>query len=170
MTVLGYRLWNVNDGFLEPLTRNGSAHTWVVDEADAGHCRSTDAGPSHVAVTRGLDASVIQQMSMMPTTTPVGHPAPQIGCRCGLYAYKTPQHMMEDPGNAHILQLRLIHTIIGVVTLSGRAIEHAKGWRAERASIRAICDPNGHVGPHYEAARYTNLTTMFSEWYVPEED
>lgn len=53
--------------------------------------------------------------------------APVHGCSCGLYAWYSPRHVATLPG-----------TVFGVVEASGRVLLADRGFRAERARVRAV--------------------------------
>lgn len=64
------------------------------------------------------------------------HLAPQEGCSCGLYAYRTPpppnpsgHPMGADPYGSHVW---------GVVELSGKVVVHKEGYRAQYAKPVAV--------------------------------
>jgi hypothetical protein len=72
-----------------------------------------------------------------PGTDPPGHRAPAEGCTCGIYALKSPggvTRLMTRFGDGYLPSFAPIPAS-GVVELSGKVIEHALGYRAERARI-----------------------------------
>ncbi len=69
------------------------------------------------------------------TSRPGEHASPDAGCACGLYAMKAP----DDLGS-----IDRIPGVIGTVSLWGRVVEHADGFRAQFAypdRLRLACKP-----------------------------
>jgi hypothetical protein len=67
--------------------------------------------------------------------TPAAHtgPAPQNGCKCGIYAYYDPPARMASAATPELVG--------GAVTLWGQLEIHAHGMRAEHAAIVALALP-----------------------------
>jgi hypothetical protein len=61
--------------------------------------------------------------------------SPGFGCRCGIYAYKDARSW--EMGDYSYMP------IWGIVELSGKAIEHTRGYRAEKAKVVAVYFKNG---------------------------
>jgi len=60
------------------------------------------------------------------------HPAPHLGCRCGLYATH----------NTELLRRTKTPAVIGTIAMWGRVIEHENGYRAQLAypqRLRLVC-------------------------------
>lgn len=69
------------------------------------------------------------------------HPAPVWSCSCGLYAAKRPELLAGALVRGQDLAL-------GLVCLWGRVLEAPRGYRAERAAVRALvapADPDGRI-------------------------
>jgi hypothetical protein len=60
----------------------------------------------------------------------VPHDAP--GCRCGIYAFKSPGALWAlRPGAGPVM-------VYGLVALGGKVVEHEHGYRARCAEVRAV--------------------------------
>jgi hypothetical protein len=64
------------------------------------------------------------------------HSAPVPGCSCGLYAHRG-LSALDDSENSHI-DFAEPNEVRGVVSLWGRVIVHALGYRAEYAQVAAL--------------------------------
>jgi hypothetical protein len=95
--IVGYRLWRWDTGVLKSL--NGQV--WMPGRPLAAACRRVAA-------------------CVCPA-----HDAPQLDCRCGVYAAKTFDHLRTL--GCDELSIR------GKVNLWGRVVEHERGWRAQFA-------------------------------------
>jgi hypothetical protein len=69
------------------------------------------------------------------------HPAPDLGCTCGLHA------LLEPPEPS-------FGFIAGAVAAWGRVQVHANGFRSEHAQITALVEPPGAADTAAIAARY----------------
>jgi hypothetical protein len=71
-----------------------------------------------------------------------GHWAPAEGCRCGIYAFKSPADAARMLTRFAYGRYRVLPKeptfASGVVELAGQVIEHEFGYRAERARIVTI--------------------------------
>ena len=78
-----------------------------------------------------------------------GHAVPCEACACGVHAARDPSEAArylvgrDDPD--------VVHRVVGLVTLTGRVVEHERGWRAERGMPRRLwvpaADTNGETAP-----------------------
>lgn len=59
----------------------------------------------------------------------LGHGAPDVSCRCGLYAFAT----RELAEQALATEMRPTAIALGRVSLWGHVVQHARGWRAQYA-------------------------------------
>ncbi len=94
-----------------------------------------------------------------PIDAPVVHPTPSLKAMCGLWAHKQPipDCSCDDPTADR-------HGAVGVVRLTGRAVEGEDGWLAARATIVAVVDHSGRMAPEYDVLRYRDTATMWAEW------
>jgi hypothetical protein len=123
--ILGARAWRLvrhDDGtpWLAPTTPRPP---WPPREAPAATCSG-----SHTRLYMVFD----------PTATP--HRCPDRGCTCGWHAVADPTTLVRPGGPA---------AVIGQVSLWGRVIEHAHGWRAEfayPARLRLVCSRCARTG------------------------
>jgi hypothetical protein len=69
------------------------------------------------------------------------HPAPQDGCTCGIYGW-------YDPADTGMVSAR----VFGVVEASGRVLMGERGFRAERATIKAVVTRNRRAAAACEQA------------------
>ena len=72
---------------------------------------------------------------------PPGHPAPDEGCRCGIYAASTAAQAAASVTDPPRPRGRIVHRIIGRVSLWGTVVECERGWRAERAYPASLVVP-----------------------------
>lgn len=122
-TLRGYRTWrvlrrrtHVPDGIL-PLT-SVSRRRVVWGPSLTARCKRGDAG------MQGLSAA----------TPDEDHPAPQVGCGCGIYGWYSP----SDTG---MVSAR----VFGVVEASGLILMGERGFRAETVKIVAVATWNRRV-------------------------
>lgn len=115
--ILGFRAWRLvrtDDGLR--IASTTPRPPWPPGEAIAATCSG-----SHTRLYLVFD----------PDATP--HRSPDKGCTCGWHAVADPATLVRPGGPA---------AVIGQVSLWGRVIEHAKGWRAEfayPARLRLVC-------------------------------
>jgi hypothetical protein len=70
-----------------------------------------------------------------------GHPAPAEGCRCGIYAAPTAAQAAASVTDPPRSRERIVHRVIGRVSLWGTVVECERGWRAERAYPASLAVP-----------------------------
>ena len=78
-----------------------------------------------------------------------GHGVPWVSCSCGIHAARKPGEA------ARYLVGRddsdIVHRVVGLVALTGRVVEHERGWRGERGlPVRLwvpASDTNGEPAP-----------------------
>jgi hypothetical protein len=112
----------------------------------AWHLRRTTEGPTLVpAATRRGEwparrALVARCRKVAPSGSSLPsiaeHPSPDRSCTCGVYASDTLRSLVAPPRRFPPLP------VLGTVSLWGRVIEHARGWRAEFAypdRLRLVC-------------------------------
>jgi hypothetical protein len=115
--IVGFRAWRLvltPDGArIAPTTPRPS---WPPHRAEAAGCTG-----SHTRLYMVFD----------PTATP--HRSPDKGCTCGWHAVRDASTLVRPGGPA---------AVVGQVSLWGRVIEHARGFRAEYAypaRLRLVC-------------------------------
>jgi hypothetical protein len=72
------------------------------------------------------------------------HPAPEEGCRCGIYAasrLEAALQYLEGDGRRAVRGCPLLHRVLGRVLLWGRVVECERGWRGERAYPQCLYLP-----------------------------
>lgn len=69
--------------------------------------------------------------------------APQSECRCGLYAYYGEEELISDMENCG--EIFWYVRIPGIIQASGKIILHQYGFRAEKATIKALCHYDSRV-------------------------
>lgn len=125
--------------------------------------RTSDGSLPLTAVTR-------REMTWNPVTTATcaappeetfgPHPAPASGCSCGLYGWYRPDDTAILPGN-----------VFGVVEASGRVLLGDRGFRAERARVRAVVTRRRRVAAACRAAGievYPRKRDLIAAW--PPDD
>lgn len=70
-----------------------------------------------------------------------GHAAPDEGCRCGIYAAPTAVRAAASVTDPPRPRERIVHHVIGRVSLWGTVVECERGWRAERAYPASLAVP-----------------------------
>lgn len=129
-SIYGYRMWELRWGRL-----HGAWSAWDTPVKTA-ECLSDDRAP---AVPPG----------------PIPHAAGECGTPpCGIYALKDPEGLAAavDVGLRRLA--RLSTYALGLVTLTGRVVEHDHGYRGERAEVVSLAVITGAV------ARPACLTTL----------
>ena len=122
--IVGFRAWRL---VLDPegprLAPTTPRPTWPPREAPAATCSGT-----HTRLYMVFD----------PTAKP--HRCPDEGCTCGWHAAREASTLVRPGGPA---------AVIGQVSLWGKVIEHARGWRAEHAypaRLRLVCSRCARTG------------------------
>jgi hypothetical protein len=67
----------------------------------------------------------------LPSTPPPNHPAPSVGCSCGIYAW-------YEPDDIYIVNAG----VFGTIEASGVILVGERGFRAQRARITAVLTCN----------------------------
>jgi hypothetical protein len=81
------------------------------------------------------------------------HVPPVCGCGCGIYAAKEPEDAASYLEGRSWADALSTHRVIGTVSLWGRVIECARGWRASRAYPKTIYVPAVRAPYWLRAAR-----------------
>jgi len=68
-------------------------------------------------------------------------PAPAEGCRCGIYAATTAAQAAASITEPPRPRERIVHHVIGRISLWGTVVECERGWRAERAYPASLAVP-----------------------------
>ena len=122
--ILGFRAWRLVLGADGPrIGPTTPRPTWPPREAPAAECSGT-----HTRLYMVFD----------PTATP--HRCPDEGCTCGWHAVRDASTLVRPGGPA---------AVIGQVSLWGKVIEHARGFRAEfayPARLRLVCSRCARTG------------------------
>jgi hypothetical protein len=91
------------------------------------------------------------------------HPAPALGCSCGLYGVRVPAAALrylvgrDDPG--------IVHRVLGLVALWGLVAEGPSGWRATKAyPARILVPPARTNGERVDVA---DVALGLTEYGVP---
>lgn len=128
--VVGYRAWHVTiDRGVATMTA-AVAKEWVWPKASPLKACCTPLEP----IGRYLAARIGD------------HPAPRSGCKCGIWAFDSPDKVAE------VFHDRVY--LLGEVALWGKIKVHRLGYRAEYAQPIAVYEPSGTwPGRFWEAAR-----------------
>jgi hypothetical protein len=114
--IAGWRVWNLSEGEVGPrlLPAGSGVDSWRPQRAAEARCGALGI------LTAGIGK----------------HAAPDIRCRCGIYASRS-LDVFERPRPAWPPA-----TVIGTVSLWGTVIEHERGWRGQFAypsRVRLVC-------------------------------
>jgi hypothetical protein len=122
--IVGFRAWRL---VLDPegprIAPTTPRPVWPPREAPAATCSG-----AHTRLYLVFD----------PTATP--HRCPDEGCTCGWHAMRDASTLVRPGGPA---------AVVGQVSLWGKVIEHARGWRAEHAypaRLRLVCSRCARTG------------------------
>jgi hypothetical protein len=122
--IVAFRAWRLAVTTSGPrLAPTTPRPAWVPREAPAATCSGT-----HTRLYLVFD----------PTATP--HRSPDEGCTCGWHAARDAASLVRPGGPA---------AVIGQVSLWGKVIEHARGFRAEHAyptRLRLVCTRCARTG------------------------
>ena len=114
--IAGWRAWNLSDGDPDPLLQPVGS--------------GVDAWPPRVPVEARCGASAL-------LTIGIGrHVAPDVRCRCGIYAGRSLEALDRHR------PAWFPAPVVGTVSLWGTVIEHERGWRARFAypsRLRLVC-------------------------------
>lgn len=160
----GYRMWRVvfegDEPRFLPLNMptpewNGAASGWVF--ASCLHGQPASAGPAGSLVL-WPGGRLVDRLTFRAE-----HHVPEEACSCGFYALKE-----LDPDLLIVARSGLPradardgseeHVVIGRVELAGKVIEHARGYRAERARIVELIPVRGSHAPVRDLARRLGLS------------
>lgn len=95
----------------------------------------------------------------------IGHPAPQRGCMCGVWAWKNPAIMKKEG-----MMPRDHYHASGIVAAAGRVIEGEIGWKAERARVVAFFDHGVSVPAGYPTPAVGDIAEIFEVPLLRFED
>jgi hypothetical protein len=124
----GYRAWRVSGGFL-----------WALCTEDRWQS-ATDEADCDLSPVVGGD-----------------HPAPFMGCGCGLYACYRATTVPPTVGQ-----------VFGVVAVAGRVILATRGMKAERMTILALVTDDASLGEWYGVPIYPNREGLLAD-YPPQD-
>jgi len=124
-----------------------------------------DSGNSGPSFSHPVDLSLPPGFSQRDLSSPP-HPVPGVTCECGLYAMKPGREGLASGDPFAMGLASLIGPVGGVVELAGRVIEHAHGYRAERARILHLLAFRDLVRLHGAAiaALYQVPVDVFAPW------
>lgn len=143
--------------------------TWVVvQEGDGFRLRSVvyDAlwSPHRELVARCLHRAI-----SLPWRRRSVHTPPARGCRCGIYAAREPEEAASYLEELSWADTFSIHRVIGTVSLWGRVVECARGWRASRAYPKTIYVPTTSAPYRLRARRAEEVALALTDYDVPVE-
>jgi hypothetical protein len=146
--IVGYRCWcymaSPGGVSLFPLSRFGSGRwapsAWAGAESRWVEARCIGASPMYpsqilrevLAKAPGVQAPIIEDPP---------HEVPMVVCSCGFYAMRDLVPELVRTISQSLLRAQ-IH-VLGRVLLAGKVIEHAEGYRAERARIAELIPVKG---------------------------
>lgn len=96
-----------------------------------------------------------------------GHPAPQPGCRCGLYSWYTPEDALRNhiEGRFGVTGDRLV---LGVIAASGNVVPGTEGFKTERATIEALRTDNAGLKKKYPEVEFFKSQQAMLKKFPPE--
>lgn len=140
----------------------------VVQEGDGFRLRSMiyDAvwSPRNELVARCLHRTF-----SFPWRRRAGHIPPARGCRCGIYAALEPEEAASYLEGRSWADAFGVHRVIGTVSLWGRVVECARGWRASRAYPKTIYVPTTRAPYWLRANRAAEVADGLTDYGVPVE-
>ena len=121
--IFGFRFWRVHiDGLFGS---TGVRWERPVLEAECRNPRGLRLG----VAARGLE----------PVPFDAGEPVPHLECTCGIYAIPDVTVLVGLAARAMGPGVRALETgAFGIVAMTGRVVEHERGWRAARAEVTAL--------------------------------
>lgn len=123
--IVGWRSWTiVQEGAGWLLTSCTAATQWQPREALEASCARQDTDITAYSFSMAFLAPGYHEKSSLPM-----HDAPGDHCVCGVYAWK--EESQSIPASAK-------HGVFGEVTLWGRVVTHARGYRAEYAYPKSL--------------------------------
>jgi hypothetical protein len=142
--------------YIEPIV---GWRTWlVVREGEGFRLRSVVYDTLWIPRNE-LVASCLHRAFSFPWRRRAGHVAPARGCGCGIYAAREAEEAacyLEGRGWEDPLGVR---RVIGTVSLWGRVVECARGWRASHAYPKTIYVP-ARRGPYRLRAEQTQEVAL----------
>jgi hypothetical protein len=157
---------NAAPDYIEPIV---GWRTWlVVCEGEGFRLRSVVYDTLWLPRTE-LVASCLRRAFSFPWRRRREHLPPVRGCGCGIYAAKDPEDAasyLEGPSWADAL---ITHRVIGTVSLWGRVIECAHGWRASYAYPKTIYVPAVRAPYWLKAGETEAVALALTDYGVPVE-
>jgi hypothetical protein len=155
--ISGYRCWSYSVSpvgvSLLPLRQflsgPSASSAWAGAESQwvAAHC-SADWSiwpPSPSEILRAILTNEYGEEGVVPKSSP-SHAVPKEDCSCGFYAMRDLDRDLVDMSRFGLLADRTQVHVLGRVLLAGKVIEHARGYRAERARIAELIPVKGTEG------------------------
>jgi hypothetical protein len=140
----------------------------VVDEGDGFRLRSVVYDALWIP-RRELIARCLHRTFAFPWRRRSEHVAPASRCGCGIYAARGPEEAASYLDGRSWAEGLSVHRVIGTVSLWGRVVECARGWRGSRAYPRRIYVPERRGPSWLRVERPEEIAFGLSDYDVPVE-
>ena len=92
------------------------------------------------------------------------HPAPQMDCSCGLYAFRWSEDCLYLPREYNNCK------VLAAVECWGRVCFHSVGLRAEHARVGGVWVARGHLSDLYPVLHHSSAEELVGEWELEDAD
>jgi hypothetical protein len=116
-----------------------------------------------------LVASCLHRALPLPWPRRSKHGPPARGCRCGIYATREPEEAATYLEGRTWADALSVHRVIGTVSLWGRVVECARGWRASRAYPKRIYVPATRAPYWLKVEQADEVALALTDYGVPIE-
>ncbi len=152
--------------YIEPIV---GWRTWlVVCERDGFRLRSVVYDALWVP-HKELVAGCLRRALSLPWRRRSEHAPPVRACGCGIYAAREPEEAASYLGGRSWGDGLSIHRVIGTVSLWGRVVECASGWRASYAYPKTIYVPAVRAPYWLRAGQAREVALALTDYGVPVE-
>ena len=127
--VVGWRVWAVSKSNGELRLRSlVYDETWLPEQPLVAECRHRP-----------------HPLRRLWGRRPIAHEPPDWSCDCGIYATRGVEEALRYAKTYGDRPLRVLHRVLGRVSLWGAVLEYTEGWRAARAYPLELFVPR--IGP-----------------------
>lgn len=148
--VVGWRIWAVSESEgrlrLRSLVYN---ETWLPEQPFVAECHRRP--------------NLLRHLWRRSATA---HAPPEWSCDCGIYATRDVEHAVRYSKTYGDRPMRVLHRVIGRVSLWGSVLEYTDGWRASRAYPQELFIPR--VGPAHSPGADA-IAAGLADYGVPVE-
>jgi hypothetical protein len=116
---------------------------------------------------RELVARCFHRALPLPWRRRSTHLPPAGDCRCGIYATRGPEEAATYLEGRSWADALSVHRVIGTVSLWGRIVECARGWRASRAYPKRIYVPATRAPYWLKAPQVDEVALALTDYGVP---